>query len=120
MPRVEVVFFADDDGSATVLEWLDGLPTKVRDKFIVRIDRLAECGNELRRPEADLLRDGIYELRVRNMRINYRVLYFFHGRQAVLSQGLTKMDKIPDRDIGRAVGRKKEFVREPEKHTYRE
>ena len=74
MPRVEVVFFADDDGSAAVLEWLDGLPTKVRDKFIVRIERLAECGSELRRPLADVLRDGIYELRVRNMRINQNLL----------------------------------------------
>src|SRR2546426_10968641 len=28
----------------------------------LRLDRLREMGHELRRPEADLLRDGIYEL----------------------------------------------------------
>ena len=70
MPPVEVVLFADDDGSAPVLDWLDDLPTKVRDKFMIRVERLEECGSELRRPEADSLRDGILELRVRNMRIN--------------------------------------------------
>jgi len=26
------------------------------------------------------LKDGIYELRVRKGRVNYRTLYFFHGR----------------------------------------
>jgi len=93
MPEVQVVFYAEQDGSAPVLDWLDGLPPKVRDKFIVRIERLADPGNELRRPEADLLRDGVYELRVGHMRVNYRLLYFFHGRAAVLSHGLKKKPK---------------------------
>ncbi|MFA4987913.1 MAG: type II toxin-antitoxin system RelE/ParE family toxin [Candidatus Brocadiia bacterium] len=120
MPEVDVVFYADENGTAPALEWLHGLPPKVRDKFIVRTERLAECGSELRRPEADLLRDGIYELRVRNMRINYRILYFFHGQRAVLSNGLTKEDEVPNAEIDRAVGRRQSFVREPEKHTYTE
>jgi len=116
----EVVFFADQDGTAPALEWLDGLPAKVRDKFIVRIERLAECGSQLRRPEADVLRDGIYELRVRHMRVNYRMLYFFHGGLAVLSHGLTKTDKVPEADIDRAIRRREAFVREPEGHTHTE
>ena len=64
MPQTDVVFFAEDDSSAPLLVWLDGLPPKVQNKCIVRIERLAELGHELRRPEADMLRDGIYELRV--------------------------------------------------------
>ena len=120
MPPVEVVLFADDDGSAPVLDWLDDLPTKVRDKFMIRVERLEECGSELRRPEADSLRDGILELRVRNMRINYRILYFFHGRRAVLSHGLTKIDKVPDTDIKRAINHREAFAQRPDKHTYGE
>lgn len=64
MPRTKVVFYREADGSVPVLEWFDGLPTKAQDKCRVRIQRLAELGHELRRPEADVLRDGIYELRV--------------------------------------------------------
>ena len=45
------------------LEWLDELPMQVKSKCTERIDRLGELGHELRRPEADFLRDGIYELR---------------------------------------------------------
>ena len=120
IPQVEVVFFAEEDGSAPALEWLDGLPQKTRDKFIVRMERLAECGNELRRPEADLLRDGIYELRVRSMRVNYRMLYFFHERVAVLSHGIQEEAKVPDVDIERAWARRRAFGSDPEKYTYGE
>ena len=120
MPEVQVVFYAEQDGSAPVLDWLDGLPPKVRDKFIVRIERLADLGNELRRPEADLLRDGVYELRVGHMRVNYRLLYFFHGRAAVLSHGLKKEAKVPPADIERTLARKRAFASAPQKHTYEE
>ena len=46
------------------MEWFDELPAKVQDKCYLRLERLREMGHELRRPEADFLRDGIYELRV--------------------------------------------------------
>ena len=120
MPETEVVFFAEADGSAPLLRWLDEQPVKVQDKCIVRIERLAATGHELRRPEADLLRDGIYELRVRHGHVNYRMLYFFHAGQAVLSHGLTKEDIVPDREIDLAVQRRTAVEREPERHTYRE
>lgn len=118
MPTAQVVFFAEDDGAVPALEWLDGVPDKVRDKFIVRIERLADCGSSLRRPEADILRDGVYELRVKHMRVNYRILYFFQGPRAVLSHGLTKEDRIPDADIDRAIARKRAFVLDPERHMH--
>jgi phage-related protein len=65
VPKTQVVFYREVDGAVSVLEWFDGLPAKAQDKCRVRIQRLSEMGHELRRPEADLLRDGIYELRVR-------------------------------------------------------
>ena len=86
----------------------------------MRIERLAECGSQLRRPEAEYLRDGVYELRVRRMRVNYRLLYFFHGGFAVLSHGLTKTDKVPKADIDRTIRRREAFVREPEGHMHTE
>lgn len=120
MPETEVVFFAEADGSAPLLRWLDEQPAKVQDKCIVRIERLAALGHELRRPEADLLRDGIHELRVAHGRVNYRMLYFFHAGQAVLSHGLTKEDVVPDREIELAVRRRAAFEQNPAQHTYRE
>jgi len=76
-------------------------------------------GHGLRRPEADLLRDGIYELRAKRGRVNYRILYFFHGREiTVLACGLSKEARVPDADIGRAVRRKVAFEKDPNRHSF--
>ena len=120
MPETEVLIFAEHDGCAPLLGWLDELPPKVQDKCIVRIERLGEMGHELRRPDADLLRDGIYELRVRHQNVHYRMLYFFHAQRVVVTHGLTKEDRVPDREIELAIRRRTQFDRAPEEHTYRE
>jgi phage-related protein len=66
------------------------------------------------------LRDGIYELRVRHLHVNYRLTYFFEAGRAVLSHGLTKTDTVPIMEIDRAIARREAFVRAPERHTYEE
>ena len=96
MPATKVVFYCEEDGSVPLLDWLDSLPAKALTKCRVRIERLQKLGHELRRPEADFLRDGIYELRVGLRGTNYRMLYFFHGNvAAVLAHGLTKEREVP-------------------------
>lgn len=121
MPTIEVVFYKNADGSCPVLEWLGTLPKKIQEKADVRIERLAELGHELRRPEADYLRDDIYELRWRFQTVNYRILYFFHGREAVvLAHGLTKEKEVPEKDIETAIERKKIYGKDPELHSLTE
>ena len=82
MPQTKVVFYRETDGTVPLLDWLDALPRPAVVKCRVKLDRLKELGHELRRPEADFLRDGVSELRIRLQRINYRLLYFFHGKTA--------------------------------------
>jgi len=120
MPPTPVVFFVEEDGSCPLLDWLDALGQKVQNKCIVRIERLAELGHELRRPESDFLRDGIHELRVTWQTVHYRLLYFFHQQTAVLSHGLTKEREVPNDEIDRAIRNKRLFQTKPEKHTYQE
>jgi phage-related protein len=79
---------------------------------------LAQFGHELRRPHADILRDGIYELRAKRGHVQYRILYFFHGRNvALLAHALTKEDKVPAIDISRAIARKRRYEQNPTQHT---
>ena len=120
MPQTRVVLYCDEDGFVPFLEWFETLPQRAQSKCVVRMERLAELGHELRRPEADYLGDGIYELRAKHSGINYRVLYFFHGKLAcVLSHGFMKQQaKVPKRELRKAVERKKLFKRAPDKHTY--
>ena len=121
MPKTQLVFYQEEDGTVPFLEWLDGLPAKAKDKSRVKIERLAALGYELRRPEADYLRDGIYEPRFRIGRVNYRILYFFHlDIAAVLSHGLVKERLVTRREIVRALEQKRKFGEDPEGHTYQE
>jgi phage-related protein len=121
VPNIPVVFYRESDGTAPVLDWLDTLPAKAQDKCRIKIERLCELGHELRRPEADLLRDGIYELRIGLQGINYRILYFFHGRTAaVLAHGLVKERVVPSREIDVALARKRRFEQDPKRYTYEE
>ena len=118
MPRVQVVFFKKSDGSVPIRDWLDAIPMKAQAKCLARLKRLEEQGHELRRPEADYLRDGIYELRVRLGTINYRLLYGFHGRfAAVVSNGLVKESRVPAKDIELAVERMTQFDNDPKTHA---
>jgi phage-related protein len=124
MPQTNVIFYQDDNGHVPVLEWLRDLHRRDRRayaKCVVRIQRLAAMGHELRRPEADLLRDGIYELRTRRGRVQYRILYFFHGQNvAVLSHAFTKESRVLLADVDRAIRRKEAFERDPTRHRYEE
>ena len=118
MARTRVVIYKEEDGTIPLLRWLDDLEDKARDKCVVKIERLAELGHELRRPEADLLRDGIYELRAKRGHVQYRILYFFHGNQAVvLSHGLTKEQTVPAKEVDRAIENRSKFLKEPARHT---
>jgi phage-related protein len=120
LPPVRVALYKEEDETCPVLEWLDELPIKIQDKCTARIRRLMLCGYEFRRPEADYLRDGIYELRVRCRRVNYRLLYFFHGNQiVVLTHGLTKERQVPAKEIDKALELRKKFELAPEFHTVR-
>jgi hypothetical protein len=93
MPRIDVVFYHEDGRDVPVLDWLKELrrtDQRAYESCVAAIGRLSECGHELRRPLADTLRNGIYELRIRKGRVNYRILYFFHGRNlAILGHALT-------------------------------
>lgn len=121
MPSVEIILYQESNGKCPVLDWLESLPKKIQEKAETRIERLAELGHELRRPEADYLNNDIYELRWRFQSVNYRILYFFHHQEAViLAHGLTKEQEVPERDIALAIERKKEFEKNPLTHSYLE
>ena len=123
MPPTALYFYRDERGRVPLLDWLMALKrTDQRGltKCLALIRRLAQYGLELRRPHADMLRDGIYELRGREGRVNYRILYFFHGKDiAVLAHGLTKEKQTPASEIERAIDRKKRYEQNPEKHQAR-
>ena len=135
MPTTTVVFYQDDDRSVPVDQWLCTLPKKVQAKCQAYLGQLEDFGHELRRPIADYLRDGIYELRPSFQGVHYRMLYFFPQKKkkkrtaraneteypyvVVVSHGLTKEGEVPDVEIDRAIARKAMFESTPETHMFK-
>lgn len=118
MPETSVVFYKEKDGSQPFREWYDRQPKKVQDKCFRSLKYLEDFGYELRRPLADQLRDGIYELRVKHLRVNYRILYFFGGKQiVVVSHGLTKEGEVPSEEIDKALERKARYLSDPNSYS---
>lgn len=116
-------YFYQENGVAPVKEWLQELLRRDRKGFAkcaARLQELFQYGHELRRPAADFLRDGIYELRAKNGHVQYRILYFFHGRNVViLANALIKEGSaVPPVEIERAIRRKCEFLKAPTKHVF--
>jgi hypothetical protein len=75
-------------------------------------------GHELRRPEADFLRDGIYELRVSRRGVHHASSTFPRvGRGGGLAR---PGERAPPKEIDRATERKKRFEANPLRHTYEE
>ena len=116
------MLYRDRGGSVPILDWFDTLVPRAQDKCRVKIERLRDLGHELRQPESDYLRDGIYELRAKHAGMNYRLLYFFGDTTTVvLSHGFfKKQSRVPEREIGSALRRKADFEARPLMHTYQE
>ena len=104
-----------------IRDWLKKQPDKVQVKCLAYIAHLEATGHDLRRPVADFLRDGIYELRPSYQGVNYRILYFFAGKNVVVvSHGFTKLgSRMPDAEIDKAIERKKKFATDPAAYAYK-
>jgi phage-related protein len=123
VPKTSILFYQEKEGDSPIVDWLRELKRTNRKGFaqcVGRISQLESTGYELRRPSADYLRDGIYELRAKHLKVQYRILYFFHGQNvAILSHGIVKeQSAVPDVAIEQAVKMKQKFIENQKAHTY--
>jgi phage-related protein len=98
-------------GDTPVKKYLTFLSAKARTKVMAFIALLEKKGPTLKRPYADILRDGIRELRIHHSSNQYRILYFFILRnKIILTHGFTKKtDKVPEHKIDSAIRIKKDI-----------
>lgn len=95
-----------------VKEYIDSLSIKERAKMMAFISLLEDKGPNLPRPYADIIEDGIHELRIKLTGTQVRVLYFFCFRDIiVLTNAFNKhTGTVPESEIKLARGRRADFL----------
>ena len=112
IPNLELALPAISGLFVTVIEFLDSLDIKMRQKMLRSIQALQDMGISLRMPLSESLDDGIFELRAKTGTNISRVMYFFVvGDRAVLTHGfIKKTQKTPPREIKRAKKIRDDYI----------
>jgi phage-related protein len=109
----DLIFYTTERGESPVDDFLDGLDKKSRAKVAAHLSLLEEQGPNLKRPYADVVRDKIRELRIRQSSNQYRILFFFQARdQIVLAHAFSKKSQqLKEKDIELAERRMEDWIR---------
>lgn len=104
MKAFEIEFYIDHRDKCPVEDFINSLETKAQLKIAALLNLLEKEGPDLRRPHADFLQDGIYELRIPYRKNQFRLLYFFMIKnRIILSHGFNKkVWRVPSREIAKA------------------
>ena len=106
-----MIFYQSTSGKCPVEEFVEDLPVEDAKEVVASIAALRELGNTARRPLVDYLEDGIYELRARRFKKQFRVLYAFAGKHTILLlTGFVKKTKsVPARRLKKAKALRKDY-----------
>jgi hypothetical protein len=117
-----VLYYESVDGKCPVKEFIDSVSERNQAKTLALFAALEERGPNLPRPYADLLKDGIHELRVNLSGKQVRVFYFFCYRDfIVLTNVLMKTTaKVPESEINNAKKCRDDFLKRIDEETLRE
>ncbi|MHB1661456.1 MAG: type II toxin-antitoxin system RelE/ParE family toxin [bacterium] len=102
---MNIYYFMDERGRSPIREFIDELPLDEQAKVYAYTFELKKQGHNLRRPLADYVKDGIYELRPKANRLFY---FFFLKENVVFVHAIKKKtNEIPKDDIALSLKRKK-------------
>jgi phage-related protein len=107
-----VAYYIEADGTKPVEEYIRKLSVNERAKTLAFVDKLGEKGPDLYRPYADLLEDGIHELRIKLTGTQVRILYFFCYKDIIVLTNIfdKHTDKVPKSEIKLAKRNRDDFL----------
>ena len=107
-----VNYFTDKSGKQPVKEWIDALDMKLQLKIFRAFELLEEFNINLKAPYVKPLPDKLYELRIKDAKGIYRIIYFaYTGQTFIMLNGFVKKSqKTPEREIELAKKRIKEVL----------
>ena len=119
MEEFEIIFYETSDGKCPVMDFIENLPIKMREKIFKTIDILKVKGISLREPYSKSLEDGIFELRCKVGNNITRTLYFFYiGKKIVMTNGfIKKTQRTPRSEIDLAKARREDYMKREEENN---
>ncbi|MDE2291311.1 MAG: type II toxin-antitoxin system RelE/ParE family toxin [Elusimicrobia bacterium] len=111
--RFRLEFYRTQAGREPALDYIRAQVKAHRAKIGRLLRYLEETGHQARRPYADHLGGGLYELRIPIESHQHRLLYFFHGREViVVTSGLLKNEgRVPPAELERARRYRDDWLR---------
>jgi phage-related protein len=111
--KFKVLYYETEEKESFVKDFIDGLDILEKAKVFSWITLLEEHGPLLPRPYADLLEDGVHELRIKVSGAQERILYFFcYKNFIILTHNFTKTTgKVPKSEIKRAKKLREDFLK---------
>ncbi|EOQ90070.1 Gp49-like PF05973 family protein [Leptospira yanagawae serovar Saopaulo str. Sao Paulo = ATCC 700523] len=109
----KILYFAEKEDLPSEIEiFINSKDERNQAKIFAWLDKLAELGPNLPRPYADLLIDGIHELRIKLSGSQIRILYFFCYKDYIIltNQFVKNTDKVPNSEINKAIKRRESFL----------
>jgi len=120
-PKWHVIYYTDTQECSDVLDFINDRKDRDKAKILALLAVLEEQGPQLPRPYADILIDGIHELRVKLSGDQVRILYFFCYKDfIVLTNWFTKnTEKVPVREIEKARKLRNDFIQRNSEQSLR-
>jgi len=111
--RWKVIYYTTEEGICPVKRYIDSCSNNNQAKIFSMINYMEQKGPNLPRPYADLLIDGIHELRIKLSGNQVRILYFFCYKEfIVLSHSFIKKENtVPQTEIKRALTAREDFLK---------
>ena len=107
-----VVYYETVKKECPVEDFINSRSIKNRAKILNWLEQLEAQGPNLPRPYADLLEDGIHELRIKLSGEQIRIIYFFcYGEFIILTHAFRKNTyKVPKTEIEKAKKYRDDFI----------
>jgi hypothetical protein len=110
--RWHLLYCDEDLQGCPVTEFIDACRPRHQVKVLRFLGLLEEMGPTLPRPYADLLRDGVHELRIKVAGEQVRLLYFFCYRRFIILYHafVKKTDRVPEKFIDTVIAYRQAFL----------
>jgi hypothetical protein len=117
-----VLYYETINRNCPIQEFIDNQNKRNQAKILSFFSLLEERGPTLPRPYADLLQEGIHELRIKLQGKQTRVLYFFSFKSfIILTHAFVKpTGKVPKGEIKKAIKYRDDFLNRADEKQLKE